>query len=136
MAADQDRRSTADPLEAAMSDPPRRGEVWSAFIPGQPDDPHQPRPSLVVSENVRNRLSDDLIVVPLFSQGEAGPTHVGIPKGAGGLKRQSVAFCEEISTIDREFLERGPFGRPLDPALMRAVVRAIRRSLGEVVPEP
>jgi len=131
----QDRRSKADPHEAAMSVPPRRGEIWSAYIPGQPDDPHQPRPSLVVSENVRNRLSDDLIIVPLFSQGEAGPTHVGIPKGAGGLKRHSVAFCEEISTIDREFLDRGPLGRPVDPALMRAVVRAIRRALGEVVPE-
>ncbi len=136
MAPDQDGGSAADPREAAMSDLPRRGEIWSAFIPGQPDDPHQPRPSIVVSENVRNRLSDDLIVVPLFSQGQAGPTHVEIPKGAGGLRRQSVAFCEEITTIDREFLERGPLGRPVDPVLMRAVVRAIRRAIGEVVPEP
>ena len=119
-----------------MTDSPRRGEIWLAFSPGQPDDPHQPRPSLIVSENVRNRLSDDVIVVPLFSEGERGPTHVAIPRGAGGLRRQSVAFCEEITTIDREFLTRGPLGRSVDPAIVQAVVRAVRRALGETVPEP
>jgi hypothetical protein len=39
---------------------PRRGEIWLVYTSGQPDDPHQPRPALVVSANVRNRLSDDV----------------------------------------------------------------------------
>ena len=42
------------------------------YIPGQPDDPHQPRPALVISEDVRNRLTDDVIVVPIFSTGRLG----------------------------------------------------------------
>ena len=46
---------------------PRQGELWTAYTPGQPDDPHQPRPVLVISEDVRNRLRDDVIVVPAFS---------------------------------------------------------------------
>ena len=102
--------------------------------PGQPDDPHQPRPALVVSEDVRNRVCNDVIVVPTFSKGRLGPTRVPAPKGAGGLTQASVLFCEEITTIDRDFLQRGPLGPRLDANLMDAVIRAIRRALGETIP--
>ena len=92
---------------------PRRGEVWSAHTPGQPDDPHQPRPVLVVSEDVRNRLRDDVIVIPIFSRGRPGPTRVPLPAGKGGIRHDSVLFCEEITTIDVRFLTGGPFGAPV-----------------------
>ncbi len=105
------------------------------FTPGQPDDPHQPRPAVVVSENVRNRMRDDLIVAPVFSAGRVGPTHVVVPANSGGLRHDSVIFCEEITTIDHDFLTRGPVGK-LSPKLMDAVVRAVRRAIGEVVAEP
>ena len=115
---------------------PQRGEIWSVVTPGQPDDPHQPRPALVVSENIRNQLTDDLIVIPIFSSGRLGPTRVLIAAGVGGLDHDSVLLCEEITTIDRDFLRRGPLG-PLAPAsLLEQVLRAVRRALGEVVPEP
>ncbi len=104
------------------------------FTPGQPDDPHQPRPALVVSENVRNRVRDDLIVIPVFSKGRLGPTRVPLPKGAGGLPHASVLYCEEITTIDRDFLHRGPLGSRLNATAMDAVVRGIRRTVGEIVP--
>ncbi|HEY8864732.1 MAG TPA: type II toxin-antitoxin system PemK/MazF family toxin [Candidatus Dormibacteraeota bacterium] len=113
---------------------PRRGEVWYVFTPGQPDDPHQPRPAVVVSENVRNRMRDDLIVAPVFSAGQVGPTHVVLPARSSGLRHDSVIFCEEITTIDHDFLGRGPVGT-LSPKLMDAVVRAVRRAIGEVVAE-
>jgi mRNA-degrading endonuclease toxin of MazEF toxin-antitoxin module len=106
------------------------------FTPGQPDDPHQPRPALVVSENVRNTLRDDLIVVPMFSRGRTGPTRVAIPAGAANAPFDSVLFCEEITTIDRDFLASGPLGPPMDGDRMDEVVRAIRRAVGEVVAEP
>lgn len=106
------------------------------FTPGQPDDPHQPRPALVISEDVRNRVRGDLIVVPVFSAGRAGPTRVSLPAGSGGLRDDSVMFCEEVTTIDRDFLNRGPLGPRLAGGLMQAIVRAIRRAVGEVVPEP
>jgi mRNA interferase MazF len=123
--------------ERKVSNPiPRRGEIWMASTPGQPDDPHQPRPALIVSENVRNRMTDDVMVIPLFSRGRLGPTRVAIPGGAGGLTRASVAFCEEITTVDRDFLGRRPLGKRIEPPLMAAVVRAVRRAIGEVVAEP
>lgn len=104
------------------------------FTPGQPDDPHQPRPAVVVSENVRNRVRDDLIVVPVFSAGRAGPTRVLVPARSTGLRHHSVIFCDEITTIDRDFLSRGPVAT-LSPSLMDAIVRGVRRALGEVVPD-
>jgi len=73
--------------------------------------------------------------VPLFSRGRPGPTRVPLPAGAGGLDHESVVFCEEVSTIDRDFLRRGPLGQRLEAPAMDAVVRGIRRALGEVVPE-
>jgi len=106
------------------------------FNPGQPDDPHQPRPALVVSENVRNRLRDDVIVIPVFSAGKTGPTRVSLPAGAGGLRRRGLLFCEEITTIDRDFLDRGPLGPQLSGQLLDMVVRAVRRALGDVIFEP
>jgi mRNA interferase MazF len=105
------------------------------FTPGQPDDPHQPRPAVVVSENVRNRVRDDLIVVPVFSAGQLGPTRVALPSRSSGLRHTSVIFCEEITTIDRDFLARGPVGA-LSPRVMDAVNRGVRRAIGEVVSEP
>ena len=113
---------------------PRRGEFWTAHTPGPPDDPHQPRPVLVISEDVRNRLRDDVIVVPAFSGGRLGPTRVPVPAKSGGLPHDSVLFCEEVTTIDREFLQRGPLGPRVGPGTVAAVVRAIRRAIGEVVP--
>ena len=118
-----------------MTDPPLRGEIWSCRLPGKLDDPHQPRPALVVSVDVRNRLADDVTIVPIFSRGSLGPTHVALAVGQGGIKKASMLFCEEITTIDRGFVARGPWGAPVEEQVLRAVVRAIRRSLGETVPE-
>jgi mRNA-degrading endonuclease toxin of MazEF toxin-antitoxin module len=115
---------------------PRRGELWYVYTPGQPDYPHQPRPALVVSEEVRNRLTDDLIVVPAFSTGRPGPTRVPLAAGVGGIPRESVLFCEEMTTIDRDFLAEGPLGSLVPHSVFQQVLRAIRRALGEVVPEP
>jgi mRNA-degrading endonuclease toxin of MazEF toxin-antitoxin module len=115
---------------------PRRGEFWFAHTPGQPDDPHQPRPVLVVSADARNRVADDVIVVPAFSRGAPGPTRVIVEAGSGGLPTRSVLFCDEITTLDVDFLSDGPLGRAVDEALLARVVRAVRRALGELVLEP
>ncbi len=114
---------------------PRRGEIWSVWTPGPPQDPHQPRPALVVSENVRNRSNDDLTVIPVFSDGPLGPTRVALPAGEGGIRRDSVLFCEEVTTIQRQFLARGPIGERVSAEILDATVRAVRRAIGEVVPE-
>ena len=119
-----------------MIDGPRRGQIWACRPPGKRDDPHQPRPALVVSSDTRNDVADDVTVVPIFSRGAVGPTHVAIAAGQGGIAKDSVVFCEEIATIDKHFVGRGPWGATVDEDVLNAVVRGVRRSIGETVPEP
>jgi mRNA-degrading endonuclease toxin of MazEF toxin-antitoxin module len=110
---------------------PRRGEVWLAYTLGQPADPHQPRSVLVVSADVRNRAREHVMVVPIFSTGTLGPTRLPIPAEGAGLGYDSVLFCEELTTIDKEFLEdTGPRGR-VAAALLDQVVLAVRRALDD-----
>jgi mRNA interferase MazF len=91
---------------------------------------------LVVSSNVRNRLRDHVAVIPVYSEGALGPTHLGLPTGSGGIRHDSVLFCEEITTLDRGFLRRGPLGASVGDQILDATIRAVRRALGEVVLEP
>ena len=118
------------------ADFPRRGEIWMVETPNQPDDPHQPRPALVVSEDGRNRRRPSIMFAPVFSSGAVGPTHVALPAGAGGIPHRSVIFCEEVSALHKMFVVDGPLGGTVSLSLLGRVNRAIRRALGEVVPEP
>jgi mRNA-degrading endonuclease toxin of MazEF toxin-antitoxin module len=116
--------------------PPRQGEIWYVNFPNQPNDPHQPRRALVISENVRNFSPDvdDYTVIPIFSEGALGPTRVQLSEGIGGIDHDSVLFCEEITTLFEEFFGDGPAGPPVPRAIIEEVQRAVRRSLGELVP--
>ena len=113
---------------------PRRGEIWAVELPNQPADLHTPRPALVVSMDVRNRLAGDVIVVPLSANLRPLPTHVLLPAGIGGQRRDSMAKCEQITTLDKSLLVRGPFAGRVPQPLLDEVVRAIRRAVGEVLP--
>jgi mRNA-degrading endonuclease toxin of MazEF toxin-antitoxin module len=111
---------------------PQRGEVWSINIPNQPNDPHQPRTAVVVSTNARNRNLTDVIVVPTSSS-LANPhprIHVFLPKGEGGLSKDCYVRCEQISTIDKALLVKGPFGSIADKYL-RGIVKCIRQAVGD-----
>ncbi len=108
---------------------PLRGQVFWVRLPGHPRDA-KVRPALVVSIDVRNRLANDVLVVPLSTTLRPAPTHVWIPAGEGGLPRASMAKCEQITTLDKSFLARGPLGGTIRPALLREVEKAVLRSIG------
>ena len=111
---------------------PQKGEVWFVKIPNQPDDPHQPRPAIVVSRDARNGYATDVMVVPVFSEATAfNDCYVPIPAKEGGLSKDSIAKCDQITTISKRMLAKGPLGTRIDPALMRQIHHAIRRALGE-----
>jgi mRNA-degrading endonuclease toxin of MazEF toxin-antitoxin module len=112
---------------------PRRGEVWYAHTPHRDDDPHQPRPVLIVSENRRNTALDHALVIPAFSRGRLGPTRISVHRGVGGIPHDSVLFCEEITTLPYGWLDEGPLGGPVPTTLMDEVVLAVRRAIGDVV---
>ena len=70
------------------------------------------------------------MAVPIFSTGNLGPTRLVIPAAGTGLRYDSVLFCEELTTIDKAFLEEGPRGRATEQ-LLDDVVIAVRRALGD-----
>lgn len=108
---------------------PRRGEIYLVKLPGHPADTKD-RPALVVSLDVRNRLANDVIVVPLSTTLRPAPTHVELPAGEGGIKETSMAKCEQVTTLDKSSLIRGPFAGTINPFLMKEVEKAIQRSIG------
>lgn len=113
--------------------PPLRGQIWHVWTPGQPHDPHQPRRALILSDDERNLYADDVTLIPIFSRGRPGPTHVSIPKGRWGLEHDSVLFCEEITTLHFDFLAEGPLGTLVPDGILHRAVRAVRIGLGDVV---
>jgi mRNA-degrading endonuclease toxin of MazEF toxin-antitoxin module len=91
---------------------------------------------LIISEDLRNRRSPTVIVVPIFSSGRPGPTRVPIRAGVGGIDHDSILLCEQLATLNKVFVFDGPLGGTVAPSLLGRINRAIRRALGEVVPEP
>lgn len=115
---------------------PKRGEVWLIKTnPISPDDPHLPRPVIVISANNRNRAWDSVIVVPL-STGLGNINvkfHKEIPKGEGGIAKMSYARCDLVSTIEKTCLDssRGAIGSLLSDKYVWEVVRGVRASIGD-----
>lgn len=113
---------------------PQSGEVWWVKIPNQPDDPHQPRPAIVISTNGRNKGCNDVIVVPVTSSGTFRPhpiVHIHLPAGVGGLQRDSYARCDQVTTLDKSLLGSGPLGSPIDATYKWQIIDGIRRSVGD-----
>ena len=63
-------------------------------------------------------------------QKELKTRNTELPAGEGGLKETSMAKCEQVTTLDKSFLIRGPFAGTIDPFLMQEIEKAIQRSIG------
>jgi mRNA interferase MazF len=85
----------------------RRGEIWDAELrPRSGSEQSGRRPVLVMSNDGFNEITAwrSVIVVPCSTsdkQRARGPTAVPLRKGAGGLRKSSVAVCHQITTLDR-----------------------------------
>ncbi len=106
---------------------PRRAHLYWVSVPDEPRGKR--RPALVVSPDARNRLANDVIVVPISSALREAPTHVRLGAREGGLSRPSMAKCEQITTLRRERLLPRPLGA-LSAARMTEVEKAILRAIG------
>jgi mRNA-degrading endonuclease toxin of MazEF toxin-antitoxin module len=114
---------------------PKRGEVWLVKQnPIIPNDPHLPRPAVIVSTNPRNLTWDSVIVVPLSTglQNPYPPFHKFVPKGEGGLSKDSVARCDLVSNINKNCLDpKGPMGQRLSEKYLWEIVRGVRAAIGD-----
>lgn len=115
-----------------MAEFPQRGEIYWVRLPGHPRDP-KARPALVVSLDIRNRLAHDVMVVPLTTTLRDAPTHVLLDAGEGGIRQVSMAKCEQLTTLDKTLLSRGPFAGKVSASTMTQIERAIMRAIGIVV---
>lgn len=85
----------------------RRGEVWEAELrPRSGSEQVGRRPVIVLSNDGFNAIPmwRSVIVIPFSTsdrQRARGPTAVPLKKGAGGLRKGSVALCHQITTLDR-----------------------------------
>jgi mRNA interferase MazF len=111
----------------------RRGEIyWANLTPRSGSEQHGRRPVLVVSHDAFNQTPSwrSVIVVPLSTsaaQNRRGPTAVLLPAGSGGLKKQSLALCHQLTTLDRgKLAERIGL---LPPLLVRRLEGGLRAAL-------
>lgn len=107
---------------------PRRAHIYWVRVPDEPSDKR--RPALVVSPDIRNRLANDVIVVPISTVVREAPTHVRLRAREGGLRHPSVAKCEQVTTLRRDRLFPGPLGGTLSHARMVEVEKAVLRAIG------
>jgi mRNA interferase MazF len=109
---------------------PRQGEIYLSRALRQLGDTKK-KPVVVVSPDIRNELTDSVIVVPFTSNlaGGENPTRVLITAGEGGLQADSLAVCENVSALRQTFLEQGPYGQISAVSLAR-IQRAIQVSIG------
>ncbi|MGH7856266.1 MAG: type II toxin-antitoxin system PemK/MazF family toxin [Candidatus Binatia bacterium] len=118
------------PVESS-AEAPRRGHVYWVRVPDEPGGKR--RPALVVSPDIRNRLASDVIVVPLSTVLREAPTHVRLRPAEGGVRRASVAKCEQITTLRRDRLSPSPIGGSLSRARMTEIEKAVLRAIGVAV---
>lgn len=111
-----------------MNPSPHRGCLYWVTIAGEPA--RKKRPALVVSVDARNRLASDVLLIPATTILGMSPTHVRLKKGEGGVPKDSVLKCEQITTLPKDLLSERALGGPLSAKLMDQVERGVLRSIG------
>ena len=88
------------------------------------------RPCLVIQNNIGNKYSP-LTIVAVITGGEHVtkdlPIVVRIPKGEGGLVKDSVVMCNQLRTVDEQRF--GKIYGQASPHTMKRVDAALRISL-------
>ncbi len=88
----------------------RRGDLfWADLIPRSGAKQTGRRPVVIMSHDSFNLTPGwrSIIIVPISTsatQAMRGPTAIHLPKGAGGLKKESIALCHQVTTLDRSKL--------------------------------
>jgi mRNA interferase MazF len=101
---------------------PRRGEVYWVRL-------DQRRPALVISADALNRHALDVCVVPMNTiQRTLFSLRVHVKPSEGGLRRDSWAKCDQVTTLEKGTLLYPPLGRLSDDTL-RAIEHAIKLAL-------
>ncbi|QUS60751.1 type II toxin-antitoxin system PemK/MazF family toxin [Synechocystis sp. PCC 7339] len=109
---------------------PHQGEIY-LIRPLKSLGDTKKRPAVVISLNVRNQFSSSVLVVPFSSDLSGGitPTRILIPQGEGGLSKDSLALCDNISAIRKIHLEQGPYGA-ISSIALEQIQKAVQIAIG------
>ncbi len=101
---------------------PRRGEVYLVRL-------DKDRPALVISADALNRYALDVCVVPVTTVARPKfSLRVQLKPGEGGLRRDSWAKCDQVTTLEKNLLLYPPLGRLTDETL-RAIEQGVKLAL-------
>ena len=110
----------------------KRGDIYLANLgEGIGSEQHGVRPVLVVQNNIGNKYSPTVTVLPITTKihkSRGLPTHVMIDH-MGGLDEKSSIMAEQISTIDKSKLFTY-IGTIPEDAMKKDINQAIRIQLG------
>ena len=109
---------------------PKRGEIFLVSLdPTIGSEINKTRPALVISNDINNKFSSTVTVIPITSNVEkVFPFEVLFPPAQSGLPRASKAKCNQIRTIDKRRLLKSLGNISIDA--MREVEDALRLHLG------
>ena len=110
----------------------KRGEIYYANLdPVIGSEQGGIRPVLIIQNDLGNRFSPTVIVLPLTSRmGKANlPTHVPIMPPQGGIRKPSLILCEQVRTLEKSRLT-GYLGA-LPGEKMQMVERALSLAVGQ-----
>lgn len=103
---------------------PLCGEVYLVRFTGNGSTQRGLRPAVVFQNNIGNRYSPNVTVLPLTSslKKRAQDTHVFLPASRTGLLRDSMVLCENPVCIPKE--ELGDYITILSPVYMGLIAKA------------
>lgn len=86
----------------------KRFEIWFADLPHIDDShvQHGFRPILIVSNDKANAYSPVITAIPLTSRLGKRPMPTHVQFQAHGLKKVSLALCEQILSLDKSHLKK------------------------------
>ena len=86
------------------------------------------RPVLVIQNNIGNKYSPTVIVIPITTKIKSNlPTHIPIKKEITGLSKNSIILVEQLRTIDKRRIIK-KIGK-VDKTILLKVKEAIKISL-------
>ena len=115
----------------------KRGEIyWANLVPRSGSEQRGRRPVVVISHDGFNQTPGwrSIIIVPFstsFVQAKRGPTVVSIPAGTGTLKKEGVALCHKVTTLDRSKLIEPIIGT-LTKDLLVQIETALKVAMGMI----
>lgn len=109
---------------------PERGEIYLVCLdPTIGSEINKVRPALIISNDINNKVSDTVTVIPITSSVEkVYPFEVFFRRGESGLSKNSKAKCNQIRTIDKRRLIK--FIGKASPEKIKEVEEALLIHLG------